>query len=160
MTATYTFDVFCSLDGKQKSYCTPESYQGHTSTLYRGKGDGTFEDVTRAAGIYDPGEPSLAKRLRSYAATGLLKTGLTWREGTALYYAMNLDHFYRWPATGLIAAVQHIGVLPLMTWLTRWWEMLFPLTLVGAALTAYEAERRAGMAEVVKTGLLAGRSVW
>jgi hypothetical protein len=84
-----------------------------------------------------------------YAATGLLKTGLTWREGTALYYAMNLDHFYRWPATGLIAAVQHIGVLPLMTWLTRWWEMLFPLTLVGAALTAYEAERLAGTWPVV-----------
>ena len=79
-----------------------------------------------------------------YAATGLLKNGVTWWDGTALYYAMNLDHFYRVPATGLVATLHHIGVLPVMTWLTRWWEVLFPLTLVGAALRGYEAERRAG----------------
>ena len=39
-------DVFCSTDGKTKSYCTPEAYRGSTSWLYRNKGDGTFEDVT------------------------------------------------------------------------------------------------------------------
>ena len=38
-------DLFCTLDGKTKSYCTPESYKGQSSTLYRNHGDGTFEDV-------------------------------------------------------------------------------------------------------------------
>src|SRR3989442_15017915 len=44
-------DLFCTLDGKTKSYCTPESYKGQSPLLYRNRGDGTFEDVTRAAGL-------------------------------------------------------------------------------------------------------------
>ena len=28
-------DLFCTLDGKSKSYCTPESYKGQSPTLYR-----------------------------------------------------------------------------------------------------------------------------
>jgi len=47
-------DLYCTLDGKNKSYCTPESYKGHSATLYRNKGDGTFEDVTQRAGLFDP----------------------------------------------------------------------------------------------------------
>ena len=39
-------DVFCSLDGKHKSYCTPEAYRGETCWLFRNRGNGTFEDVT------------------------------------------------------------------------------------------------------------------
>ena len=46
-------DVFCSLDGKQKSYCTPEAYRGETSWLFRNRGNGTFEDVTATCGIFD-----------------------------------------------------------------------------------------------------------
>src|SRR4030095_2048961 len=42
-------DLFCSLDGKSKSYCTPESYKGQSATLYHNRGDGTFEDVTKRA---------------------------------------------------------------------------------------------------------------
>jgi len=38
-------DVFCSLDGKHKSYCTPEAYRGETCWLFHNRGDGTFEDV-------------------------------------------------------------------------------------------------------------------
>ncbi|HXU37414.1 MAG TPA: CRTAC1 family protein [Blastocatellia bacterium] len=47
-------DLYCTLDGKNKSYCTPESYKGHSATLYHNKGDGTFEDVTQRAGLFDP----------------------------------------------------------------------------------------------------------
>mgnify|MGYP003693583707 CR=1 FL=1 len=43
-------DQFCSLDGKNKSYCTPQSYKGQSSTLYHNKGNGTFENVTQRAG--------------------------------------------------------------------------------------------------------------
>lgn len=46
-------DLFCSLDGSAKSYCTPESYKGRSSVLYRNLGGGKFQDVTKAAGLYD-----------------------------------------------------------------------------------------------------------
>jgi enediyne biosynthesis protein E4 len=52
-------DVFCSLDGKNKSYCTPEAYRGDTCWLYRNRGDGTFEDVTASSGIFDSSSKSL-----------------------------------------------------------------------------------------------------
>ncbi len=44
-------DVFCTSRGGQKAYCAPNNYEGVASTLYRGKGDGTFEDVTAKVGI-------------------------------------------------------------------------------------------------------------
>lgn len=46
-------DLFCTLDGVAKSYCTPESYQGQSLTLYRNTGKGTFDDVSKAAGVLD-----------------------------------------------------------------------------------------------------------
>jgi len=64
-------DLFCTLDGKSKSYCTPESYKGQSSSLYRNKGDGTFEDVTRAAGLHDPSAKALGIALIDFDADGL-----------------------------------------------------------------------------------------
>ena len=52
-------DVFCSLDGSAKSYCTPESYKGLASKLYRNHGNGKFEDVSAKAGVSDPKSKSL-----------------------------------------------------------------------------------------------------
>jgi enediyne biosynthesis protein E4 len=56
-------DVFCSLDGTQKSYCTPEAYRGETSWLFRNRGDGTFEDITATCGIFDSGSKALGVAL-------------------------------------------------------------------------------------------------
>jgi hypothetical protein len=56
-------DVFCSLDGKQKSYCTPEAYRGQTCWLFRNRGNGTFEDVTANSGIFDSSSKSLGVAL-------------------------------------------------------------------------------------------------
>ena len=56
-------DVFCSLDGRQKSYCTPEAYRGETSWLFRNRGDGTFEDITATCGIFDSGSKALGVAL-------------------------------------------------------------------------------------------------
>jgi enediyne biosynthesis protein E4 len=52
-------DIYCTLDGASKSYCTPESYHGATNRLFRNRGDGTFEDATQRAGLYDPTGKSL-----------------------------------------------------------------------------------------------------
>jgi hypothetical protein len=56
-------DVFCSLDGKHKSYCTPEAYRGATCWLFHNRGDGTFEDVTATSGIFDSSSKSLGVAL-------------------------------------------------------------------------------------------------
>ena len=52
-------DVFCSLSGGTKSYCGPGSYEGQSGTLYRNRGDGTFEDVTSASGVGHSGGKTL-----------------------------------------------------------------------------------------------------
>ncbi len=52
-------DIRCSLDGVNKSYCTPESYPGVSSRLYRNQGDSTFADVTRKAGLLDSSSKAL-----------------------------------------------------------------------------------------------------
>lgn len=79
-----------------------------------------------------------------YFASGLLKNGDAWWDGSALYYALNLDHFSRFHQTGVVAFLQEAGLLPLATWATRWWEALFPLALAGVAINAYERERADG----------------
>jgi hypothetical protein len=56
-------DVFCSLDGKHKSYCTPEAYRGETCWLFHNRGNGTFEDVTATSGIFDSSSKSLGVAL-------------------------------------------------------------------------------------------------
>ena len=63
-------DLFCALDGKNKSYCTPESYKGQSPTLYHNRGNGTFEDVTRKAGLYDPSSKSLGVAMLDYDGDG------------------------------------------------------------------------------------------
>ena len=52
-------DLYCALDGKTKSYCTPEAYKGASLRLWHNRGDGTFEDATQKAGLYDPTSKSL-----------------------------------------------------------------------------------------------------
>ncbi|HEV2709682.1 MAG TPA: CRTAC1 family protein [Edaphobacter sp.] len=70
-------DQFCSLDGKNKSYCTPEAYKGQSATLYHNKGNGTFEDVTKKAGLYDPSGKSLGVTLLDYDNDGWLDLFVT-----------------------------------------------------------------------------------
>ena len=65
-------DQYCSLDGKNKSYCTPQTYKGQSSTLFHNKGNGVFENVTRHAGLYDPKSKSLGVALVDYDNDGWL----------------------------------------------------------------------------------------
>jgi hypothetical protein len=63
-------DLFCSLDGKSKSYCTPESYKGQSPTLYHNRGNGTFEDVTKRAGLFDPASKGLGVAMLDFDGDG------------------------------------------------------------------------------------------
>jgi len=63
-------DVHCSLDGKSKSYCTPEAYRGTTCWLFRNLGNGRFEDVTAKSGIFDASSKSLGVALLDFDRDG------------------------------------------------------------------------------------------
>ena len=52
-------DLWCSMDGSSKSYCTPESSKGAPSRLFHNLGNGKFEEVGQKAGIADPTSKSL-----------------------------------------------------------------------------------------------------
>ena len=63
-------DVFCSMDSKHKSYCTPEAYRGATCWLFRNRGNGTFEDVTATSGVFDSSSKSLGVAMLDYDQDG------------------------------------------------------------------------------------------
>ena len=63
-------DVFCSVDGKHKSYCTPEAYVGQTCWLFHNRGNGSFEDVTASSGIFDSSSKSLGAAMFDYDHDG------------------------------------------------------------------------------------------
>ena len=63
-------DLFCTLDGKNKSYCTPESYKGQSPSLFRNRGNGTFENVTKQAGIFDTSSKGLGVAMLDFDGDG------------------------------------------------------------------------------------------
>jgi len=65
-----------------------------------------------------------------YTYTGIVKNGGVWAKGDAFYYALNMDHFYRFypqPMSSLLGS----NVFRVMTWVTHWWEVFFPVVIVG-----------------------------
>ncbi len=55
-------DLFCTLDGEAKAYCTPESYEGASPRFYRNvskPGSLRLEDRTKEAGLLKPSAKSL-----------------------------------------------------------------------------------------------------
>ncbi len=65
-------DQFCTLDGQNKSYCTPQSYKGQSATLYRNRGNGTFENVTERAALKNPAGKTLGVALLDFDTDGWL----------------------------------------------------------------------------------------
>ena len=63
-------DLYCTLDGAHKSYCTPESYKGTSMRLWHNLGGGKFEDVTQKAGLGDPTSKSLGITILDYNSDG------------------------------------------------------------------------------------------
>ena len=62
-------DLYCTLDGTHKSYCTPESYKGTSVRLWHNLG-GRFEDATHKAGLSDPTSKSLGVAILDYDNDG------------------------------------------------------------------------------------------
>jgi hypothetical protein len=63
-------DLYCTLDGAHKSYCTPESYKGTSVRLWHNLGNGKFEDATQKAGLGDPTSKSLGITILDYNDDG------------------------------------------------------------------------------------------
>jgi hypothetical protein len=67
---TQETDLYCTLDGKSKSYCTPESYKGTAARLWHNRGDGTFEDVTLKAGLGESTSKTMGIAILDYDNDG------------------------------------------------------------------------------------------
>ncbi|MEM6989840.1 MAG: HTTM domain-containing protein [Myxococcota bacterium] len=101
-----------------------------------------------------------------YFTTGAVKSGAVWANGDAIYYAMNLDHFYRLP-TQQVSSWFGLNVLRVLTWGVRYGEILFPLAFVGAVLRVADEEttmlarrpRTASVFRWLRTWVF-GRRVW
>src|SRR6266436_7666929 len=63
-------DIYCTLDGAHKSYCTPESYKGTSARVWHNLGNGRFEDATQKAGLGDPTSKSLGVAILDYNGDG------------------------------------------------------------------------------------------
>lgn len=47
-------DIPCYYKNVLRIYCGPNEYHGIADVLYRNNGDGTFTDITKSAGVYEP----------------------------------------------------------------------------------------------------------
>ncbi|MFO0631382.1 MAG: hypothetical protein U0168_00880 [Nannocystaceae bacterium] len=91
-----------------------------------------------------------------YLYTGSAKTGSIWASGDSLYYALNLDHFYRVPPQ-LLSWMFGTNVFRLMTWTVHFWQIGFPLMLVGLVA---RFQLREGFARPTGARAWATRGLW
>jgi len=63
-------DLYCTMDGKNKSYCTPESYKGTSVRLWHNEGGGKFSDVTQKSGLGEPTSKTLGVAMLDYDNDG------------------------------------------------------------------------------------------
>ncbi|PYY04311.1 MAG: CRTAC1 family protein [Acidobacteria bacterium] len=63
-------DIYCSIDGKRKSYCTPESYKGASIRVWHNLGNGKFEDATAQLGLLDLTSKTLGIAVLDYNKDG------------------------------------------------------------------------------------------
>jgi enediyne biosynthesis protein E4 len=68
-------DLYCTMDGKSKSYCTPESYKGTSVRLWHNngkesRGNVTFSDMTQKAGLGEPTSKTLGVAVLDYDNDG------------------------------------------------------------------------------------------
>ncbi|NDD64193.1 MAG: VCBS repeat-containing protein, partial [Acidobacteria bacterium] len=93
-------DIYCTLDGVSKSYCTPESYNGLSARLYQnrgaaGKAGPRFEDVTVRAGMLKPTAKSLGVATFDYNLDGWVDIFVANDTQPNNLYANNQDGTFR-----------------------------------------------------------------
>lgn len=64
------FEIFTTLDGTHKAFTTPDRYRGLPPRLYENRGDGTYTDVTKSAGLADLRGKSLGIALWDFGDDG------------------------------------------------------------------------------------------
>ncbi len=65
-----------------------------------------------------------------YIYTGTVKNGSVWANGDAIYYAWNMDHFYRFYPQQITALIG-TNILRVATWTTHWGEVFFSVSIAG-----------------------------
>jgi hypothetical protein len=70
----------CTYDGHTRDVCPPKNFDALPHVLYRNKGDGTFEDVSKSAGLRMPRTEEDYKSLRQSYADEALASGRAERE--------------------------------------------------------------------------------
>lgn len=65
-----------------------------------------------------------------YIVTGLLKNGSVWLAGDSLYYALNLDHFYRLPPQ-YMSSIIGTQMFRIMTWTVKIGQIVFAAIIFG-----------------------------
>lgn len=69
--------LFCGVPNGPRAYCHPKFFEGLANTLYRNRGDGTFEDVTLKAGISQHIGKGMAVAFADYDGDGRLDIFVT-----------------------------------------------------------------------------------
>ena len=75
-----------------------------------------------------------------YIVTGLLKNGSVWLSGDSLYYALNLDHFYRLPPQYMSSLIG-THVFRGMTWAVKIGQIAFAAIMFGIVARWIIAEK-------------------
>jgi hypothetical protein len=71
-------DRYCGDRSREiRIYCHPKYFKGLPSTLYRNKGDGTFEDVSEKAGVANASGRGMSVAFADYDADGYLDAFVT-----------------------------------------------------------------------------------
>jgi len=93
---------YCDLDGLYTN-CPPRVYKGAPDVLYHNNGDGTFTDVTSAAGIYQPDGKNLSVAAVDYDDDGWPDIFVA-NDGLSAYLYHN-EHNGTFTETGLLSGM-------------------------------------------------------
>ena len=96
----------CIVYGVQTT-CAPSAYQGTPANLYHNNGDGTFRDVTKEAGLYQPRGKNLAVGAADYDNDGWPDLFVA-NDGVVAYLYHN-EHNGTFKETGLLSGIAVAG---------------------------------------------------
>jgi len=65
-------DLWCTIEGKEKSFCGPEPYPGESNQLYQNQSNGTFLDVTKKSGLLNSKGKTLGTSMLDFNGDGWL----------------------------------------------------------------------------------------